>query len=46
MDPLKCAFKVSAKNFLDFLIHQKGIKIDKDKAKVIIKLPPPKTKKE
>ena len=28
LNPLKCAFSVSAGNFLGFLVHQKGIKID------------------
>jgi hypothetical protein len=31
--PLKCAFGVSAGNFLGFLVHQKGIEIDENKAK-------------
>ena len=35
MNPLKCAFGVSAGNFLGFLVHQKGIEVDKNKAKAI-----------
>ena len=33
MNPLKCAFGVSARNFLGFLIYKKGIEVDKNKAK-------------
>ena len=36
MNPLKCAFGVSSGNFLGFLIHKKGIEVDKNKAKAII----------
>ncbi|CAL8993663.1 unnamed protein product [Prunus brigantina] len=45
MNPKKCAFGVSAGNFLGFLVHQRGIEIDKNKAKAIIDAPPPKNKK-
>lgn len=45
-NPLECAFGVSAYNFLGFLIHQRGIKIDKNKVKIIIEARPPKSKKE
>ncbi|CAL8993162.1 unnamed protein product [Prunus brigantina] len=45
MNPKKCAFRVSARNFLGFLVHQRGIEIDKNKAKAIIDAPPPKNKK-
>ena len=46
MNPLKCAFGVSAGNFLGFLVHQRGVEIDKNKAKAIINAEPPKTKKQ
>ena len=46
MNPLKCAFGVSAENFLGFLIHKKGIEIDKNKAKAIIETRPPSNEKE
>ncbi|XP_050221468.1 uncharacterized protein LOC126671723 [Mercurialis annua] len=36
MNPLKCAFRVSAGNFLGFLVHQRGVEIDKNKAKRLI----------
>ncbi|XP_050238203.1 uncharacterized protein LOC126687690 [Mercurialis annua] len=46
MNPLKCAFRVSARNFLGFLVHQRGVEIDKNKAKAIINGELPKTKKQ
>ena len=36
MNPLKCAFGVKAGNFLGFLVHNRGIEIDKNKAKEIM----------
>ena len=35
LNPLKCAFGVCAVNFLRFLVHQRGIEVDHNKAKVI-----------
>ena len=35
MNPLKCAFGVLAGNFLGFLVHQRGIEVDKNKARAI-----------
>ncbi|XP_050229171.1 uncharacterized protein LOC126678311 [Mercurialis annua] len=46
MNPLKCAFGVSAGNFLGFLVHQRGVEVDKNKAQAIIYAEPPKTKKQ
>lgn len=46
MNSLKCAFGVSARNFLGFLVHYQGIEIDQNKAKAIIQARPPFTKKE
>lgn len=46
MNSLKCAFGVSTGKFLGFLIHKKGIDVDKNKAKAIIEDKPPKNKKE
>jgi hypothetical protein len=46
MNPLKCAFGVKADNFLGFLVHNRGIKIDKNKAKAITQVKPPTNKKE
>ena len=46
MNPLKCVFGVSAGEFLGFVIHQKGIKVDKNKTKSILETSPPKNKKQ
>ena len=34
MNPLKCAFGVSAGKFLGFIIHEKGIEIDPKRTEV------------
>ena len=46
MNVLKCAFGVSNGNFLGFLVHQKGIEVDKEKFKSIMEAQPPTTKQE
>jgi hypothetical protein len=46
MNPLKCAFGVTAVNFLRFLVHNRGIKVDKNKAKAILQVKLPSNKKE
>ena len=46
MNPLKCAFRVLTGNFLGFLVHQRGIEVDKNKAKAIQAAQPPRNKKE
>ena len=46
INPLKCAFRVLAGNFLGFLVHQRGIEVDKNKAKAIQAASPLKNKKE
>nr|KYP34903.1 Retrotransposable element Tf2 [Cajanus cajan] len=46
MNPLKCAFGVSAGDFLGFVVHQKGIEIDKNKTRAIMETKPPSNKKE
>ena len=46
MNPLKCALGVSAGNFLGFLIHKKGIEVDKNKVKATIEAKHPSSKKE
>ncbi|KAM2763111.1 hypothetical protein PS2_014761 [Malus domestica] len=46
MNPAKCAFGVSAGNFLGFLVHHRGIEVDENKACAIISAPPPTTKKQ
>ncbi|XP_048448092.1 uncharacterized protein LOC125480894 [Pyrus x bretschneideri] len=46
MNSAKCAFGLSANNFLGFLVHYPGIKVDKNKARAIIDAPPSTTKKQ
>ena len=46
MNPAKCAFRVSVGNFLGFLIHNQGLKVDKNKAKAVLEARPPRNKKE
>ena len=46
LNPLKCAFGVCAGNFLGFLIHQRGIEVDQNKAKAIGSANAPQNKKE
>ncbi|KAM2138126.1 hypothetical protein ACFX1Q_010219 [Malus domestica] len=46
MNPAKCAFGVSAGNFLSFLVHHRGIEVDENKSRAIISAPPPTTKKQ
>jgi hypothetical protein len=41
MNPLKCAFGVSARNFLGFLVHKRGIDVDLAKATAIATMKPP-----
>ena len=46
MNPLKCAFGVSAGKFLGFLVHNRGIDMDPTKAVAIATMKPPATVKE
>ena len=46
INPLKCAFGVQAENFLGFLVHQRGVEVDQNKAKAIISVKAPQNKKE
>ena len=46
MNPLKCAFGVPTRNFLGFLVHQRGIDVDPSKAQAIATMKPPTTVKE
>ncbi|KAM2731160.1 hypothetical protein EV2_034858 [Malus domestica] len=46
MNLAKCAFGVSAGNFLGFLVHHRGIEMDENKARVIINAPSPTMKKQ
>ena len=44
MNTLKCAFGVTAGKFLGFFVHRRGIKVDGDKIKSIMEMPPPLSK--
>jgi hypothetical protein len=46
MNPLKCAFGVSAGKFLGFIVHEKGVEIDPKKIESIKKVQAPTSKKE
>ena len=46
MNPLKCAFGVSAGKFLGFLVHQCSINVDPTRASAIATMKPPTTHKE
>ncbi|XP_038683021.1 30S ribosomal protein S3, chloroplastic-like [Tripterygium wilfordii] len=46
INPLKYAFKVSTRNFLGFMVHQKGIDVDENKARVALETQPLSNKKE
>ncbi|CAN6692803.1 unnamed protein product [Malus baccata var. baccata] len=39
MNPKKCAFGVREGNFLGFLVHQKGVEVDKNKSRAIMESP-------
>ncbi|CAN6712866.1 unnamed protein product [Malus baccata var. baccata] len=44
MNLKKCAFGVRAGNFLGFLVHQRGVEVDKNKSRAILESPPPTNK--
>ncbi|CAN6586637.1 unnamed protein product [Malus baccata var. baccata] len=44
MNPKKCAFGVRAGNFLGFLVHQRGVELDKNKARAIMESSSPTNK--
>ena len=46
MNPLKCAFGVSAGKFLGFIIHEKGIEIDPKRIESMKKVEAPACKKD
>ena len=46
MNPKKCAFGVSAGQFLGFLVHEWGIEIGLKSQEVVKTMKPPTTKKE
>jgi hypothetical protein len=46
MNPKKCAFGVTAGQFLGFLVHERGIEIDLKSQEAVRKMVPPTTKEE
>src|SRR6185312_16075860 len=46
MNPLKCAFRVSAEKFLGFIIHEKDIEIDPKRIEAMRKVEAPTCKKD
>jgi hypothetical protein len=46
MNPKKCAFGASAGQFLDFLVHERGIEIDLKSQEVVRTMVPPTVKRE
>jgi hypothetical protein len=46
MNPLKCAFGLSAGTFLGFVFHRNRIGVDPSKIKAILEMPPPITLKQ
>jgi hypothetical protein len=46
LNPAKCSFGVKTGKLLGFIVSDRGIKVDPDKAKAIQEMPAPKTKKE
>ena len=46
LNPAKCAFGVSAREFLGFIVNNRGIEVNPDKIKVVLDMPPPSSIKE
>ena len=46
LNPKKCIFGVESVKVLGFVVSCEGIRVDPDKAKAIIEMPPPGTEKE
>lgn len=46
MNPLKCSFCARASDFLGFVVHKKGNKINQNKTKAILDVKHPSTKKQ
>ena len=46
LNPNKCAFGVTARKFLGFMVSQRGIEVNPEKVRAIIELEPPRTVKE
>jgi hypothetical protein len=46
INPLKCAFAISASKFFGFIVHEKGVEIDPKKIESIKKVQAPTYKKD
>ena len=46
LNPRKCAFEVTARKFLGFMVSQRGIKAKLDKIRAIMEMKPPRNVKE
>ena len=46
LNPAKCAFGVSVRKFLGFIVNNRGIEANTDKIKVVLDMPPPTNIKE
>ena len=46
LNPSKCVFRVIAEKFLEFMVSQRGIKVNPEKVQAIMDLAPSKTVKE
>ena len=44
LNPSKCAFGMSARKFLGFMVNQRGIEVIPDQIKAVMEAPPPRTK--
>ena len=42
----KCAFGVSTRKFLGFIVNNRGIEANPDKIKAVLEMPPPSSMKE
>ena len=41
LNPTKCAFEVSARKFLGFIVNSRGIEVNPDKIKGVLDMQPP-----
>ena len=46
LNPTKCAFGVSARKFLGFIVNSRGIEANPEKIKVVLDMQPPSNTKE
>ena len=46
LNPTKCAFGVSTKKFLGFIVNNRGIEANPNKIKIVLDMPPPSNIKE